>query len=82
MAVDAKLRHDFLSKGWVISNRIGGGGGGDVYLAYPKTFIDSIIQAAAAVALMQAAGGDRRFRAFRSPTAWASWLLRATAYRE
>jgi len=48
MAVDAKLRHDFLSKGWVISNRIGGGGGGDVYLAYPKTFIDSIIQAAAA----------------------------------
>ena len=48
MAVDAKLRHDFLSKGWVISNRIGGGGGGDVYLAYPKTFIDSIIQASAA----------------------------------
>src|SRR4051812_46368290 len=48
MAVDAKLRQEFQRRGWVIADRIGGGGGGEVYLAYRKLFIDAVITAAAA----------------------------------
>jgi len=42
MAVDAKLKLDFHSKGWVISRKIGEGGGGEVHLAYRRAFVDAL----------------------------------------